>query len=120
MTSFSSRGTAEKDVRAKIVEATVKYLGQPELTEEFCEWFKAKVPPAKQYHLDTVGITEWIIISNPLAKSLQKRFREVGIWQQHHVPSGGEFTRTLTALCHEFSLGKAPSQDRLILGSSGK
>ena len=72
-------GNAEKDIRTNIVKTTVIHLGQPELTEEFRELFRAKVPQTRKYYLETVGITEWIIISNPLANNLQKRFREGGI-----------------------------------------
>ena len=114
-------GNAEKDIRTNIiVKTTVIHLGQPELTEEFRELFRAKVPQVKKYYLETVGITEWIIISNQLAKNLQKRFREGGIWQQHQIPSGEELASTLSAFCRQYSLGKAPSRDRIILGRAGK
>ena len=112
-------GNAEKDIRTNIVKTTVIDLGQPQLTEDFRELFKAKVPQAKKCYLENVGITEWIIISTPLAKNLQKRFREGAIWQQRRVPSGEELTSTLGAFCREY-FGKAPSRDRIILGRDGK
>ena len=116
-----NQGTAEKDIRDKLVQTTVMHLGQPQITEEFRKSFEDKVPPEKKDYLKKVGMTEWIILSSSLAWNLRERFRRGGICQSWgRVPSGEELTRALYDCCHEFSFGKAPSQDRLILGGSGK
>ena len=122
-----SLGNTEKDIRTKIVQTSVIQLGQPELTDEFRESFKAVVPEAKKHYLDDVGITEWIIISNPLAMNLQKQFRKGGICPLQYsipgsvyVPSGKELTKSLSDHCHMIAARTAPTQDRLIMARSNK